>query len=71
MGDDDGWRGVIEYCQNKGHDAVQYKNDYEPDVVNSFMIWDASKVRIVEVDIIHMDDAEMLIEEFIDEYEGV
>lgn len=71
MGSDDEWRGVIEYCELNGYDAVQYKNDYEPDTVPSYMIWDASKVRIVEVDAMHMDDAEMIIEDFLDEYEGV
>ncbi|WPK18362.1 hypothetical protein [Salmonella phage SD-2_S15] len=55
----------------QGYDAVQYKNDYEPDNVPSFMIWDTSKIRIIEVDAMHMDEAEMIIEDFLDEYEGV
>ncbi|EON8121465.1 hypothetical protein HI213_RS24255 [Escherichia coli] len=71
LGSDDEWRSLIENCTAQGYDAVQYKNDYEPDNVPSFMIWDTSKIRIIEVDAMHMDEAEMIIEDFLDEYEGV
>ncbi|WPK19008.1 hypothetical protein [Salmonella phage SD-6_S16] len=38
LGSDDEWRSLIENCTAQGYDAVQYKNDYEPDNVPSFMI---------------------------------
>lgn len=70
LGSDDSWRELIEYCQANGYDAVQYKNEFEPDAVPSYMIWDVSIIRIVEVDPMHMDDAEMILEDFYAEYEG-
>ena len=35
------------------------------------MIWDASRVKIIEVDCIHMDEAEDILEEFYDSYSTI
>lgn len=68
LGGEDSWRAVIDECSRLGFNSVQYKNVYEPDSVPSYMIWDASRVKIIEVDCIHMDDAEQMLEEFYDSH---
>lgn len=65
LGGDDSWRSVIDECQRLGFNSVQYKNLYEPDSVPSYMIWESNRVKILEVDPIHMDDAEDIIEEYL------
>lgn len=66
-GGDESWREIIDECKVLGFDSVQYKNEYEPDVIPSFMIWNPEQIEILEVDVMHMDDAEMKIEDFLEE----
>lgn len=63
LGSDDEWRAVF----STDYDSVKYVNKFEPDVQASYMLWDASRVQIVDVDPIHMDDAEDMINEFLEE----
>lgn len=63
LGGDQEWRDVF----STDYDSVQYVNKYEPDVEPSYMVWDASRVRVLDVDPIHMDDAEDMINEFLEE----
>lgn len=66
MGDDEGWRTVIARYGNDC-DTIEYKNCFEPDVVNSFLIWDAKRVKILDVDILSHDEAEDKLNEFYEE----
>lgn len=66
LGGDESWRALIMECQTFGFDSVRYENAFEPDSVPSYMIWEPSRVRILEVDPIHMDDAEDMIDEFLE-----
>lgn len=71
LGGDEAWRTLIEECKRFDFHSVEYKNEYEFDIQNSFMIWDTARIEILEVDSIHMDDAEFMLEEFLDEHEPV
>lgn len=64
LGGDEEWRGVF----STEYDSVQYVNSYEPDVVHSYMVWDTSRVQVIDVDPIHMDDAEDTINELLERY---
>lgn len=63
-GGDESWRFVIRECNVLGFDSVRYKNIFEPDLTDSYMIWDASRIKILECDPIHMDNAEEILNEF-------
>lgn len=65
MGDDHSWREL--YTSGIGQVFV-YENKYEPDVSKSYVIWDTSLVQIIEVDVMHMDEAEEIIENFLEEF---
>lgn len=65
MGDDHSWREL--YTSGTGQVFV-YENKYEPDVSKSYVIWDTSLVQIIEVDVMHMDEAEEIIENFLEEF---
>lgn len=65
MGDDHSWREL--YTSGIGQVFV-YENKYEPDVSKSYVIWDTSLVQIIEVDVMHMDEAEEIIENFLEDF---
>lgn len=71
LGGDDSWRSLIEECQRFGFNSVQYKNEYEPDDIDSYMIWDTSRIQIIEVDVMHMDEAEDMVDRYLDANEPV
>lgn len=71
LGGDDAWRTLIEECQRFGFESVEYKNEYEFDIQTSFMIWDTTRIQLLDVDPIHRDEAEMIIEDFLDEHDPV
>ena len=66
LGDDHSWRTMFSAVPDDIQ-ALEYVNKYEPDVSKSYVVWDTSLVKIIEVDVMHMDEAEELIEEFLDE----
>lgn len=66
MGDDHGWRSAI-VCYGKECDSIEYNNKFEPDVVNSFVLWDAKRVKILDVSIMSHDEAEDKLNEFYEE----
>ena len=66
MGDDHGWRCTIS-CYGEECDSIEYINKFEPDVVNSFVIWDANRVKILDVDVMSHDEAEDKLNEFYEE----
>lgn len=64
LGGDQEWRDVF----STDYDSIKYVNKYEPDVEPSYMVWDASRVTVLNVECIHMDKAEDMINEFIEQY---
>lgn len=66
MGDDEGWRTLIARHKDEC-DTVEYRNSFEPDVVNSFLIWDATRVTILDIDVMSQDEAEDKLNEFYEE----
>lgn len=68
MGDDEGWRKAMASCQREGYNSIEYKNSFEPDVVNSFVLWEPSRIKILDVDVISHDEAEEIINEFYEAY---
>lgn len=67
MGSCDGWRLVMDSAKRDGFDSIEYKNVFEPDVVNSFVLWDTSRVKILSVDVMSQDEAEDKLNEFLEE----
>lgn len=67
MGSCDGWRLVMDSAKSAGFDSIEYKNVFEPDVVNSFVLWDTSRVKILSVDVMSQDEAEDKLNEFLEE----
>lgn len=64
LGGDQEWRDVF----STEYDSIQYKNKYEPDIEPSYMVWDASRAKVISVQSIHMDKAEDMINEFLEKY---
>lgn len=60
LGDDQSWREVF----STEYDSVKYNNKYEPDTEPSYMIWNSNRARVIECDVLHMDEAEDIINEF-------
>lgn len=71
LGGDEAWRTLIEECRCLDFNSVQYKNEFEPDSVDSFMIWDTTRIKIISVDVIHIDDAEDMVNEYLDSVDPV
>lgn len=68
LGDCQSWRKCID-SQPEDINALEYMNRYEPDVVSSYVVWDTSVLEIVSVDVMHMDEAEDIINSFHEEYD--
>lgn len=64
LGSDESWRAVF----STEYDSVKYVNKYEPDVVPSYMVWDAERVQVIERVDMHMDEAEDIINELLEKY---
>lgn len=66
MGDDHGWWLSMNSVKNEC-DCIEYQNKFEPDIVNSFVFWDASRIKILDVDVMSQDEAEDKLNEFYEE----
>ncbi|EAZ2022873.1 hypothetical protein BZF66_06135 [Salmonella enterica] len=67
MGDDHGWRAAI-ICNRDNYDSIEYKNKFEPDIVNSFVLWQPERVKILSVDVMCQDEAGDIVNEFYETY---
>lgn len=67
-GSNDLWQGIIDWLQKStDYDCIKYNNKYEPDLVPSWTVFNTSSIHcIVDSYPIHMDDAEDILNEFLD-----
>lgn len=68
MGDCAAWRSMINSCKKEGYNSVEYNNIYEPDIVNSYMLWEPERIKILTVDSMYQDEAEDKINDFYEKY---
>lgn len=66
VGSDYNWRMAIQ-CYGDDCDSIEYYNKYEPDITNSYLIWDAMRVKILDVEVMSHDEAEDKLNEFYEE----
>lgn len=62
------WRDMINLCIREGYDSIEYSNLYEPDLCHSFMVWEPSRVKIIDVEVMNQDKAEDIVDEFYKTY---
>lgn len=61
------WDGIIQYLTTKtDHDSIRYVNKFEPDMVPSYAVFDVSRVQIKSCTKLHQDEAEDILNGFLD-----
>lgn len=68
MGNCDSWRRMIIDCDREGYNSIEYSNVYEPDVCNSYMIWEPSRIKVLSIEVLSQDAAEDIVNEFYETY---
>jgi|AGFS01.1.fsa_nt_gi hypothetical protein len=68
MGDCQAWRDTINSCTRDGYNSVEYKNLFEPDTCNSYMIWEPERIEILSVEPMNQDEAEDIVNDFYDAF---
>ena len=63
-GDCASWRKLINTYKDTDVGSVEYKNKYEPDVCNSFMLWEPERIIILETIKYIQDEAEDILNAF-------
>lgn len=67
MGGSDSWNCLMYVAQNNGCDSLEYWNKFEPDLVNSYVLWEPSRIKVLDIKTMSQDEAEDMVNEFYDE----
>lgn len=62
-GSDEGWRKLhnVLLRDNVIFDSIKYINEYEPDIMPSFCLFDTTNIKILDHSTMHMDIAEDIL----------
>lgn len=68
MGGCDAWRCSMYIAQRDGFDSLEYKNNFEPDVTTSYVLWEPNRIKVLKCYVLSQDEAEDVLNEFYEAY---